>query len=352
MKRQLLIANIISLYALFLFLIPDVNGAIRSDDCEACHGLYPGMMEEAVPGKPPQYVLKNALCVDCHSNTDRDTIKMLGGVKVPVVNNSVAPTHPLAGGNFYYVARDFGDRKGHNVDTVTTPDAKFRGVPPGYFRSDDPSVIGYNPEKPLTCAGSNGCHGNRNIEDPFEAIKGSHHADDTPKDGSTTARSYRFLKNTNKVKGVLGLEDDEWNQNCTSKKHNEYSPSIDVFCATCHGNFHSKEGTGKQSPWFRHPTDIVLTKAGEYLSYNPDVPPPSDRPGIRIYSTDAPVGREKVPNSPSDEVKPGEDIVICLSCHVAHSSPYNSILRWDYDNIIAGEEGKGGCFICHTGKAE
>jgi hypothetical protein len=154
------------------------------------------------------------------------------------------------------------------------------------------------------------------------------------------------------VKGVLGLEDDEWNQNCSSKKHNEYSPSIDVFCATCHGNFHSKEETGKKSPWFRHPTDIVFTKAGEYLNYNPNVPPPSDRPGIRIYSTDAPVGREKVPNSPSDEVKPGEDIVICLSCHVAHSGPCGSILRWDYDNIISGEEGKGGCFICHTGKGE
>jgi hypothetical protein len=353
MKRQLFILFLCIIFLCFLFfpLIPEGNGAIRSDDCEACHGLYPGMTE-AVPGKPSQYALKNALCVNCHSSSDRDTMKIVGGVKVPVVNNSAAPTHPLAGGNFYYVARDFGDRKGHNVDVITSPDATFNGVPPGYDRTSDPSTIGYNPMMTLKCAGSNGCHGNRNVEDPFGSIMGTHHADDTPKDGSTTAKSYRFLKNTSNVIGVLGLEDDEWNQNCSSKKHNEYSPSIDLLCASCHGDFHSKDKTGKASPWFRHPTDVVLPKSGEYASYNPDVPPPADRPGARIYNTDAPVGREKVPKLPSDEVIPGEDIVICLSCHVAHSSPYASMLRWDYDAIVAGEEGKGGCFICHTGKGE
>jgi len=352
MKRQLLIASAVALYALLLLLVPDGNGAIVSDDCQACHGLYPGMMAEAEPGKASEYVLKNVLCVNCHSNADRDTIKTLGGVKVPVVNNTVSPVRPLAGGNFHYVAKDFGQKKGHNVDGVTSMDTRFKGVPPGYDRAFDPSTIGYNPEKPLTCAGSNGCHGNRNIEDSFESIMGTHHAEDTPKDGSTTAKSYRFLKNTDKVKGVPGLEDDEWNQNCSSKKHNEYSPSIDVLCASCHGNFHSKDKTGKESPWFRHPTDVVLPKSGEYTSYNPDVPPPLDRSDIRIYSPDAPVGREKVPESPSDEVKPGRDIVICLSCHVVHGSPYESILRWDYDAIITGEEGKGGCFICHTAKGE
>jgi len=86
------------------------------------------MTEEVEPGKP-QYVLKNVLCVNCHSNSDRDTIKILGGARVPVVNNTVKPVKPLAGGNFYYVAKDFGDRKGHNVDGVTSVDTKFRGAP-------------------------------------------------------------------------------------------------------------------------------------------------------------------------------------------------------------------------------
>jgi hypothetical protein len=239
---------------------------------------------------------------------------------------------------------------GHNVNGISSMDAKFKGSPPGYARASDISSIGYNPENPLTCAGSNGCHGNRNIEDPFEAVYGAHHAVDKPLDGSTTAKSYRFLKNTDKTKGVLGLEDRDWNQDSSSTKHNEYTTTMDTFCASCHTDFHSKDKTGKVGPWFRHPTGIPLPKAGEYMFYNPDMSPPPDRPDIRIYNPDAPISRQKVPASPSDEVKPGEDIVTCLSCHVAHSSPYESILRWDYDNIYTGEDGKGGCLICHTGK--
>src|SRR4030042_5542750 len=235
MKRQIsLIFTILYLCMLFI-LQPSKNcSAVVTGDCEACHGLYPGMMEEAEPGKPPQYVLKNVLCVNCHTNADRDTIKILGGARVPVVYNTVLPVRPLAGGNFHYVAKDFGDRKGHNVEGVTSVDAKFRGAPPGYDRMYDPSGAGYNPEKTLRCAGSNGCPGNRNMEDPFDSIMGTHHADDSAIDGSTTAKSYRFLRNAGKVKGVLGLEDDEWNQNRTSKKHNEYSASIDLLCASCH----------------------------------------------------------------------------------------------------------------------
>ncbi|MEW6163366.1 MAG: cytochrome c3 family protein [Nitrospirota bacterium] len=341
MKRQLIFLGVIFLFILFLIQIPKGNGAIVSDDCGACHGLYPQMIEEIRAG--------NILCVNCHSNADRDTIKTLGGVRVPIVYNTVKPLKPLAGGNFYYVARDFGDRRGHNVDGITSQDAKFRGAPPGYNRAYDPSIIGYNPERPLTCAGSNGCHGNRNIKDPFEAVYGTHHAVDKPLDGSTTAKSYRYLKNTGKIKGVEGLEDDDWGDNSSSKKHNEYSPMIDNLCKGCHGDFHSMNKTG---PWFRHPTGISLPRVGEYAFYNPDMPTLPDRPDIRIYNTGAPVGRKEIPDSPGNEVNPGKDIVICLSCHVAHSSPYESILRWDYDAIVSGEAGKGGCFICHTGKGE
>ena len=355
MRRYIDLKNVIllllSISILALSFPSDSNAAVAGD-CEACHALYPGMMEVPEPGKPPQYVLKNVLCADCHTNTDKDTIKTLGGAEVPVVRNTVPPGSLLAGGNFYYVAKDFGDRRGHNVDGITSIDAKFRGVPPGYDRSADPSIIGYNPEKPLTCAGSNGCHGNRDVEDPFESIIGSHHADDSFIDGKTTAKSYRFLKNTVKVKGVLGLEDKQWNQNKSSKKHNEYSTSIDQLCASCHGDFHSKDKTGKKSPWFMHPTGVILPKSGEYASYNPQNLPPIESPEIRVYNPDAPVSREKLPKSPSDEVVPGRDKVTCLSCHVAHSSPYESLLKWDYDNLIAGEGGGSGCAICHTGKGE
>jgi hypothetical protein len=312
-----------------------------SGDCENCHVLFPGVPREDLP---------YTLCILCHSNSSADTIKMLGNSQVPIVNNTVQPEHPLAGGNFYYITKESGERKGHNVDGIAFPDSKFNSYPPGYKREYDPSLIGYNRAKTLKCSGSNGCHGNRNIEDPFRAILGTHHAPDNPIDGSTTAKSYRYLKITDKVKGVTGFEDEEWNRNYSTKKHNEYTLSIDMLCASCHSSFHFISMESKKNPWFRHPTGILLPDYGEYAYYNPENPPPTESSNVRIYNADVPVGRIKLTQIPSDEVKPGEDVILCLSCHVAHSSPYDSILRWDYDAIFTGEEGKGGCLICHTGK--
>ncbi|MEW6571828.1 MAG: hypothetical protein AB1390_11790 [Nitrospirota bacterium] len=342
-----------SLLFLFLFcavlisFFPGFGSAVVSGDCEDCHSLFPGLLDKTLREK---YVSTNTLCVICHSSDSAITVKILGRSRVPVVFNTAEPEQSLAGGNFFYVSQYGGDRKGHNVDGITSLDQKFRGHPPGYDRDIDPSLKGYVDKNTLKCAGSNGCHGNRNIEDPFDSITGSHHAVDKPVDGSTTAKSYRFLKNTEEVKGVTGLEDDEWGRRSSPKKHNEYSISMDMFCASCHAQFHRKEEMEKIGPWFRHPTGIVLPETGEYASYNPDIPSPEDGTEARIFNPEAPLARPKVPQTSSDLVKPGEDYVICLSCHVAHSSPYDSILRWDYDNIYTDEEGMGGCTICHTGK--
>ncbi len=350
-KKVTIVAVLIFLFMLLVLRFPKGGEAVVSGDCEVCHSLYPGMMEAAAPGKPLRYVLQNSMCVSCHSNAERDTIKTLGGARVPVVYSRVEPDRPLSGGNFYYV-KVFGDRRGHNVDGIAAVDTKNMFMPPGYDRFSDPSTVGFNDKKPLACAGSNGCHGDRNVENPFAAILGTHHSEDFPVDGSTTARSYRFLKRTANVKGVTGLEDKDWGYTASSKEHNEYTPSINRLCADCHSGLYRRDEIGKASPWFRHPTGIVLPKRGEYMSYNPDVPPPADSSGIRIYSLDAPVARPAVPAVSSEVVRPGTDIVMCLSCHVAHGSPNEFMLRWNYDSIVSGEEGSTGCFICHTGKGE
>lgn len=329
-KRRLPVISIIVLISIFFALQLPERGesSVVSKDCGACHVLYPEMK------KADRRDVPNTLCVSCHSSTSSDSVKVMGNVRVPVVYSTIPPFSPLAGGNFFYLR--FGDRKGHNVEGIASPDAKFGGMPPGYDRLSDPSEIGYDPSKPLTCAGSNGCHGNRNVENPFAAIVKSHHASDTPVDGSTTAKSFRYLKINGKKTGVTGIEDKDW-KNSSPKKHNEYSASINVLCANCHGNFHSKDVIGKASPWFRHPTDIVLPNKEEYKRYT-------------TYNIDAPVGREVLNQAVSEKVEQGKDIVICLSCHVAHAGLNESALRWDYDALIAGDETKGGCFICHTGK--
>jgi len=330
-KRIFSFLTISSIAVLFTLGMTGSGLAAVAGDCNACHTVYPGMTEKTFHAKPFEYVSREMFCVKCHSTGTSDTIMELGGNRVPIVFNNSKPVKPLAGGDFYYVVF-LGDRKGHNVSGVASRDTEFTGFPPAYSRSLDPSSVGYNPQKPLTCAGSNGCHGNRNIEDPFEAIFGSHHAANTPSDGSTTARSYRFLRNADAVKGVTGLEDDEWNQNASPKKHNEYASSIDILCRSCHGGLQSGHA-GRQ---FNHLAGVPIPVNGEYIKY-------------KIYNLDAPVARETVPRVSSDVVIPGKDLVSCLSCHVAHASPYDSQLRWDYDNIFTEGE-RNGCLICHTGK--
>lgn len=326
---------VLAVFLLSVFSLPSGAGAsIVSDQCEVCHSLFPAITDKDL-SEDEISAIRNSHCVNCHSNTGGETVKVLGGVNVPVVYNIDVPGRMLAGGNFHYVAQREGDRKGHNVEGIAKEDGKYGTAPPGYERKMDPSKAGYNLRKPLACAGANGCHGDRNIKDPFEAIMGTHHAVDSPVNGRTTAKSFRYLKNTALINGVTGLEDKDWEKTASPKDHNEYSPSVNEFCTSCHGDLHVNSAGGP-SPWFRHPTGIVIPKRGEYLEYE-------------TYSTGAPVGREKVPAAASSKVTPGSDIVICLSCHRAHSSPYAHSLRWDYDAIFVGE-GEGGCFICHTSK--
>jgi cytochrome c553 len=186
-------------------------------------------------------------------------------------------------------------------------------------------------------------------------MKGAHHTDDhilkfgsidENSQGSSTGLSYRFLK------GVKGGEDSLWEAVPGITAHNEYkgassmgagsatSPAnntVSGLCAECHGYFHgtSSNEVGSQEPWLRHPTDILLPSGGEYTSYT-------------TYNLTAPVARATIPNSPSSSVS-SSDVVMCLSCHRAHASPYYKIMRWDYKNW-PGNGQTNGCNVCHTSK--
>ena len=91
-------------------------------------------------------------------------------------------------------------------------------------------------------------------------------------------------------------------------------------------------------PWVRHPVDISMPTSGEYAgysSYDPDVP---------VASSDVSDGSLTVSNA-------ADRIVMCLSCHRAHASPWNAALRWDPSSVVAGGgSSTTGCFACHTTK--
>lgn len=317
-----------------------------------------------------------AECSDCHSAARSSMLRLdCLGCHAQAVNggSNIIDGAPqiahagtdLAAGNYRYVFID--DRYGHNVhgfgNAVIGQDSVLLNIPPGYVSAYDPSSGGYQTAYPaaapqIMCAGRNGCHGDRDKLSQTEAMHATHHGNDSvlkfgsldeASQGTTVATSYRFL---NKVRGA---EDDDWQASSGLTDHNEYKgkiyaarstqtwtdiESISQLCAECHGLFHaSSDIGGPASPWIRHPTDIVLPNSGEYTSFT-------------SYDLDVPVGRVSIAGATAaGTVTPGTDIVICLSCHRAHGSPYSSMLRWDPSIILSGTTGVGaghGCFVCHS----
>jgi predicted CXXCH cytochrome family protein len=341
-------------------------------NCIACHN-------------EPRQVLLRLNCIGCHVQSESGPSSIAQPDNIPQVGHHDY-SHNLEAGNYAYIYDPSGDdTHGHNVHGINGigPDSyqiSSTSPPPGYNSIYDPASPGYqgNVADPyqVMCAGQNGCHGNRSQPSQLLAIKGSHHADDSmlkfganfrestqgvgsgsTSDFTTTGKSYRFLYN------VHGAEDSDWEASVSPTDHNEYKgipfasrtgqtwgdiSSISQLCAECHGNFHASDQITNQtppngSPWLRHPTDVVLPDSGEYSAYT-------------TYSNEAPVARPisffvTGLSNASNQVTPGTDIVMCLSCHRAHASPYPDILRWDYNNMIAGDPSKsGGCFTCHTQK--
>jgi predicted CXXCH cytochrome family protein len=264
----------------------------------------------------------------------------------------------LAGGNFYYVADGHAPdyAKGHNVAGISNRDFgpgaymfRYMDVPPGFIGSvkipGGSGPVSWNQQ--LTCSGASGCHGDRNIADPLESIKGAHHADDSVIDGLTVGTSYRFLY------GVKGKEHRNWEYNATSNNHNGYKgdsdynamDTISYLCGQCHGQFHPNSNLGQWQKnfygWHRHPVDISFSAVkGGY--------PVSEYRDYTTYSLKMPVAYM---NPTGAEVTVDTNsIVMCLSCHRAHASPYRSMLRFDYSSMVNSGNIQTGCFTCHTQK--
>ncbi len=352
--------------------------------CSTCHTMHnsqdgAAMATYGAAGQPWKSTGENEYltrgdCMGCHGMGTANRIETVAGSEIPQVYHLDA-AGDLAGGNFAYILGSKGggasDAKGHNIKDLGNLDDTLSEAP-GFFPLEHDTPV---TSSKLTCAGTVGCHGNRGrpgvqgMGAGVQVMKGAHHQNETGQlnVADELYNSYRFLR------GVKGYENDgtyKW-QNYNATNHNEYfgdntpadigcsaqschtsngvrppNNTMSGFCATCHGGFHvmgdadddiEGEGIGGSinSPFTRHPTDIILPSTGEYAAYT-------------SYSVEAPVARQAVPSGMSATVTPGSDVVMCLSCHMAHASDYPDMLRFDYTAMVAGGGGSGGCFTCHT----
>lgn len=353
-------------------------------------------------------------CLACHANDPVAGDKiwtMPGGSAVPQVAHGDS-TGDLAGGNFSYGFVGNGTvSKVHNVKELfaagTEDYTPAFGNPPGMV-SDGGAHGGAGPNifteaaayDQFSCSGSRGCHGTRNnaISNGtgsvprvgMAAISGAHHVNyDGAKDatnyasgaghsGAKVAEGYRFIPGL-KGYGNNASAAERW-QNIDETSHNEYygdavgglaatgcadchtgtiaqdttttmnvpNNSMSGFCSTCHGNFHSSGAgndrveNGVSGAFLRHPSDYVIPNMTEYAAYD-------------LYDVTAPVARPSLYSAASSLVTPGTDLVMCLSCHAAHGTANDYILRFDYTTMTAGayanqaaSQAAGGCLACHT----
>ena len=366
-------------YVLF-FCFPLLSEAMVTGYCSNCHTMhnsqggrptakeYSSTSAGLVQDSTPNQALLISNCIGCHFNNGSATVDNYG---TPIVLNHNNPSQPLAGGNFYYVGDGLGAEynKGHNVRGISSQETSPMDTPPGFKPNVTLPNSGTGPgswTQQLTCAGTFGCHGNRTITDEIRSIFGGHHSNintDISSPANHVYDSYRFLL------GIKGAEDNDWEQVTASDNHNGYQGdsvygsvhTISYFCGECHGNYHAHTnlgGTatvGNSTPWVRHPSDFAFSGArggnyasSEYAQYN--------TPNTNIYSTEAPVA-ETNPTTNNPTVGPAS-IVMCLSCHRAHASPYFKMVRWDYRGWPAtgvtgcdpGTGKHGCCNVCHTSK--
>jgi len=373
MKKYMVFSIFLGLF----FFMPYTALAKVSGPCANCHTMHfsqsPWPMGWQAEG-PNDYLLvkkgggaHSSSCVACHSSDTSSTHEDLAGdgtCTVPIVFyfGAAAPTEYLAGGNFWWVKQGLGgdDTKGHNV-FLNEGDQHY-GPSGGTNNAPGNTIMG---------CGTNACH--QNLSEPFVGadmgynlpgkygcegchLNVRHHANDHPngQGGLVTTIDqgwYRFLSG-HWTDGVEGYEDAYWEATVSANDHNEYKGSTTSFwlnhhtttgfCTGCHLDFHTqKSGTS----WIRHPSDAVIIQdpvnPGEY----------ADAGGAsHLYDPLSPVAKPTV-NTPDSTVNPDTDMVMCLSCHRPHGSPYPDMLRWDYTTQQAGGGGEDrGCFYCHTKK--
>ena len=326
-------------------------------NCSNCHTMHNSQgglpmayeINESLSGytsdQSPNPSLLVTNCIGCHSSTGSSVIE--NGVPI-VFNMGAAPANYLAAGNFCWVRND--DAKGHNVLGISPIDSNLTSAPGNPWNCANSCHISLAVRQTAIDALGSGCEGcHLNVK---------HHADKGTGTKYVNAFPwYRFLSGhmSGENHGVEGIEDEDRQYTYSPTDHNEYqgmegdytSPAgfynlgntMTAFCCGCHGNFHIEQDSGS---WIRHPSDASIPNSGEYAAafgeshiYNPLVP--VARPTSFSWT-----------GGPSPTVTIGTDMVMCLSCHRAHGSPYYKMMRWDYMNWP--ENGYDGCGTCHTSK--
>ena len=340
MKKKMLTLTIMIACTAMVALFCGPAQAAVTGQCDECHTMHDSQGGVAMATGGPNSALLMDSCLGCHTTTLTDP---LGANGYPYVKlGSATDSNCLAGG-FFQTDVDTGDNNANeNHDIGATAD------PAGWITDENAWYTGGTSGNSdgLGCAGTNGCHGNQTDLNDMAAIKGGHHSPSAYRilyvgtDGvvGSGAEDYEEALISAADPSTFSLDTEGAGQNVNIYSAGVSDPSISELCAKCHGDFHNESGTtddvGSSGAWIRHPTDVAIPTSWDI--------------GTSSYPLDGndykhnPVGYDGAVISDTGRR------AICLSCHRAHGTANNDLLRWAYSTQSAGNEAEFGCLGCHN----
>lgn len=336
MKKSLITLTIILAAVAMVAAFSCPALAAVKGQCSNCHTMHYSQNGTDWTGggtEGPYTALLVNDCLGCHTTTSEEPYAK----GYPYVKGTGYDNDKCLAGGFFQTDVEIDDDNGNKNHDIGA-DAEPAGFDAGESAWYTGMVNG------LGCAGSNGCHGNQTDLDDMAAIKGGHHSPTAYRilyvgsdavdcvDGPVTVASPRDYE---MALNAAPTEGDYYNVYSADRDNDV---TISELCAKCHGNFHGESGNtsdvGEAGTWIRHPTDVEIPSTWA------------------IYSTITIVDRKWNPPgyaSPTEGIAPtGTVMATCISCHRAHGTAENDLLRFAYSTQEAGmSTSTVGCLGCH-----
>jgi hypothetical protein len=353
------------------------GGVAACDGCHVMHNAKDGVAKSTAGGVSAwsnvtnMYLLQgsdqSSTCLICHSGAKQAGLQFT--VADIGANISTAPTNRTPGGDFGWLkatwTNSLGNRHGHNVvaaDFGMGADGQLTTAPGG-------SWVGGTGKAAFACSSCHDPHGRyRMVADaaktngvgfigPYAAnslpIAASGSYGQAPLAGSYAVGAYRLLAGQGYAPASnaaspfpndppVAVAPMTYNQGeATSEVRVAYGTGMSEWCQNCHTSVHFNSDTRAVGiAGFRHPagSDAVLA-ANQIGVYNTYLSSGRVNPALTDnYTSLVPFeqGKDKSIAALKGKAAAGSIIaadgssnVMCLSCHRAHASAFDSMVRWD-----------------------
>lgn len=347
---------------------PFHNGG--TGECNECHST--GAVESGVPRRGNLLGSDaSSTCLRCHQSSEgfQHEPYQVATSGIDVVEG-VAPRELTPGGDFGWLKKNYrwsgegrdkeasqGERHGHNIvaaDYGYSADTKLSTAPGGNF-----------PANSLSCISCHDPHGNyrRSVDGTISnagkpiIASGSYNNSPEP-DAFGTVSVYRMLagKGYRATPGVEFTADpptavapSAYNrEESTTDTRVAYGSGVSEWCSNCHGSIHDA-GTGRAT---QHPSGKQGKLSAE-IAYNYNAYLSSGNlngSAATAYSSLVPfeVGTDdysvlKATANSNGSNRSGATMdsnVMCLSCHRAHASGWDSSMRWNANTTFIVYDGR------------